>query len=478
MARNEQVDDLLAEAQDANSTPERLAELWRVTKSTRVRKAIASNPNSDVKTMAMAARLYVKEVIANPSFELLNLFDEDKFVKMIYEAYEDPQELYKKTSLPNVKNTNDNRINLARALLVSPNLRSSNILQDICSTLNSAEFKRELKDPDVMKNVAKVAKSNLEIFRLSTLCFLLTNDVISVASFEKGLDLQKEPGSYWTSKGTYVKFVNNNMTGPNYPLLFKWLTVNRPGNIRDLIKSIRNDECYRTDTHMSIYSDLYRDLLYFDVIRNRAVSKEKRRQYGWYNGRGYLNDEDFSYHLSDLIWTAIACRTNMAKGVDNLDLEVIFDDIKRVGFDKDFGPHKCELNLNPYGSTITGRTMMCEKLLSLKSDEAFEFFVTSGLVWDEWYGKWGVDNAETRVVERLNRINRDKFSNNKPLLYNRTDLDSFPTIKVVRRRGYEYGPDMYKLTEPDNSPPLLVAPPPSGRIPVNVLYDMAVKGIK
>ena len=79
MARSEQVDGLLSEAQNPNTSPERLREIWDTTKSTRVRKAVASSPNADTKTMSMAARLYIKEVIANPSFEVMNLFDEDEF---------------------------------------------------------------------------------------------------------------------------------------------------------------------------------------------------------------------------------------------------------------------------------------------------------------------------------------------------------------------------------------------------------------
>jgi hypothetical protein len=212
------VDDLYRIAIDPDATQEQLRDAWGATKSTRVRKAVASNPNCDSATMCMAARLYLKEVIANPSFELLNLFQEDKFVKRIYDAYTDPAEFYKGVQLPSIRNTSGNRVNTARALLVSPNLRSSKILQDICSTLSGAEFSREIKDVEVLDNVRNIVRRDLGYFGLPCLLFLVHHGVIDIQNLDKALSKSAGPGLYYTSKGAYPPSPYSRPTGPNITL--------------------------------------------------------------------------------------------------------------------------------------------------------------------------------------------------------------------------------------------------------------------
>jgi hypothetical protein len=470
------VDDLYRIATDPDASQEQLRDAWNATKSTRVRKAVASNPNCDSATMCMAARLYLKEVIANPSFELLNLFQEDKFVKRIHEAYTDPAEFYKGTQLPSIRNTNGNRINLARALLVSPSLRSAKIVQDICATLSGAEFSRELKDPDVWDNVRAIVTGNLGYFGLSCLMFLMRHGVIDVTELGNALSQSPGPTLYYTPKGAYTKFVNNQFG--DYQLLYRFMYVNRVMNVRDLIKEVRTDADLRTDDRLDTYAALFRDFLLHDVARRRAESRDRMSRYGWNNYRS-LNDDDFSHHLSDLVWTTIVCR-NMPEGTsfDDLDLAAIYRDVARVGFDRDFGPYKCEIKLGNVANTITSRSKMCEKLLALTDDNAFEFFVTSGMIWQEWYGKNDSGNLESQVVDRLHRINEAKFKSGKSsLLFRFSDLDYFPTISVSQRNGVAYDSATYMLTDQDRDGNFNPVPAGSGRIDPDVVEGMAVKGV-
>ena len=78
--RQGSLDTLYKEACDPSTSPSRLSEIWSETKSTKIRKAIASNLNCDPQTMKLASRLYVEEVIKNGSFQLLKTFEEDPFV--------------------------------------------------------------------------------------------------------------------------------------------------------------------------------------------------------------------------------------------------------------------------------------------------------------------------------------------------------------------------------------------------------------
>lgn len=469
------VDDLHLVAIDPCATQEELREAWDATKSTRVRKAVASNPNCDSKTLCMAARLYLKEVIANPSFELLNLFDEDKFVKRIYDAYTDPQLFYNSTELSRIRNTDGNRVNTARALLVSPQLRSAKILQDICATLNGAEFKRELKDVEVRNKVCGVARGNLGYFGMPCLMFLNHHGVISIPEFGKALSKSSGPGLYYTSKGQYTKFVKGQMT--DYSLLYRFLYANRPFNIRDMVKSVREDPDLQSDDCLDTYAALYRDFLLHDVTRARAESSSRKKRYGWYGGRS-LNDDDFSHHLSDLVWTTIAAR-NVPDGVDfdTLDLSAIYRDIARVGFDLDFGPYRCEIKFGNVSGTITSRSKMCEKLLALKDDRAFEFFVSSGMIWNEWYGKSESGNRESQVVDRLHLINEKRFQSGLTPLYAWSDLDYFPTVTVMQRNGIDYNLGFYRCSEEDSDGNTYPIPPGSGKIDAGVVTEMAIRGI-
>lgn len=468
------VEDLYRIAKDPSSSTEQLKEAWDATKSTRVRKAVASNPNCDSTTMCMAARLYIKEVIANPSFELLNLFDEDKFVKRIYDAYSDPQSFYKVTDLSRIRNIKGDRVNTARALLVSPHLRGAKILRDICSTLTGAEFSRELKDVEVLENVGKVAAGNLEYFGLFTLSFLNDNGVISTDQLSEALSKTSSPSHSCASKGQYTKFVERHIG--NYLLLYRYLYANRVSNVRDIIKSVRKDPGLASDAHLDAYAALYRDFLLHDVTRARHRACAHRQRYGW-SSQKKLGSDDFSHHLSDLLWTTIATR-NVPDGAyfNDLDLSAIYQDIVRVGFDRDFGPHECEMGFWKVSGTITGKNKVCEKLLELEDDREFEFFVSSGIIWNEWYGKTEDNGLESRIVNRLHCINESRFKSGLEPLYRWSDLDSFPIIKVKQTNGLEYNPKFYECAEADSKGNPFPSPSGSGLIDAKEVAEMAVRG--
>lgn len=469
------VNDLYRVAIDPCATQEQLKEAWDATKSTRVRKAVASNPNCDSGTMCMAARLYLKEVIANPSFELLNLFDEDKFVKRIYDAYSDPQLFYSSTGLSQIRNKGGDRVSTARAMLVSPQLSSAKILQDICATLNGAEFSRELKDVEVMDNVRSVAGGNLGYFGLTCLAFLNHHGVIDTDGIGKSLSMSSGPSQYYTPAGQYTKFVEEHRG--NYPLIYRYLYVNRANNSRDIVKSVRKDPDLASDGRLDTYAALYRDFLLHDVTRSRAKAEYNKNRYGR-SGSRRLGDDDFSHHLSDLVWTAIAAR-NFPSGADfnDLDLSAIYRDISRVGFDRDFGPYKCEIKFGNVDNTITGRSKMCEKLLRLGDDRAFTFFVSSEILWDEWYGKSESGNLESQVVDRLHRINEGLFKSGLEPLYRWSDLDSFPTIRVRQGNGLDHNPNCYGCFGKDAAGNARPLPPGSGLMDTSVITEMAVRGI-
>ncbi len=445
------VDDLYARACDPSATPVELKTLWDSTKSVRVRKAVASNPNCDSKTMKMAARLYIKEVIANPSFEILNLFNEDKTVKVLYEAYTDPQAMSRAYNLMSMKSAD--RINVARALLVSPKLNSARILQEVCSVMNTVEFKRETKDPDVNTNVTRIAKKHVREFRLPTLLFLFHNEIINIDDVIKCLE-NTDSSVCVSTRGSYIAFLTTQIekavsTAPD-PVAKRatsqFIRVNRACTIREYIKEVRKNPDLRSDNHLKFYTELYRKFLSEEIADKRKRSEERKNRYGYGSYEGF-GEDDHSHHLSDLIWATISLRNEMdQKTLADIDLAALFNDIVSIGFDKDYGPYKCELKF-PEMRFLTGRNIMCDKLLALSDDSAFEFYMTCGLLWTEWYARGDVNNPETLVVQRMSRINEKRYLSGQRLWYKATDLSGFPSVYINSRNGLDYEESNYNCRD-------------------------------
>ncbi len=157
-SRTVQLDKLYEIATSPSSTRADLKKTWDSTKSSKVRRAIAMHGNADVNIMKMSARLYVKEVLNNPSFELMRLFDEDPFITALKACYEDPKKAVNSRLIYNIAYRD--RANLIRAMLLSPQLDYSTLATHILQNLSSTEFKRELGDRDVYNRVKGLITQN------------------------------------------------------------------------------------------------------------------------------------------------------------------------------------------------------------------------------------------------------------------------------------------------------------------------------
>jgi hypothetical protein len=429
------VNSLLAQAQDPATTPKQLVSIWDSTTSSRVRKAIASNPNCDTSTLCMASRLYIKEVVENPSFELKTLFSEDPIVSDIYTAYTDPQGFWKdKVQRTKAKGPTH------RAMLTSPSLDSWRIVEGAIQYLSSTDFARELKDPGVQSRVKRVVKSNINSFNISSLLSLLKNKVITIAEFSKALDHRRQ-GEFNLPYKSYCETFKTIRDRCNYVTLFKFVLASSNYSLKHLIKSLKDDNMrsyLSTDGCLVDLSNLYKDLLACEVAQNREHSSKGS---GYYWSRPSFNDNKQSYYLSHLVWDLICVRNDLS--LPNLNLDKLFSDIKMVGFHKDYGPYKCRLKFKEL-NLLTGRNDMCQKLLNLVDDLAFEFFMTSGVLWDEWYAKAGQQNLETMVMERMHRVNE----NTGGKYYKESLLTGYyPSVRISCQNGVLYDKDLYYDTK-------------------------------
>lgn len=422
---------LLTQASDPASTPEQLVAVWNSTTSSRVRKAVASNPNCDTATLCMASRLYIKEVIENPSLELNTLFSEDPVVKDIYSAYTNPSEFW-----DNCLRSAKVKGPVYRALLVSPHLKSWRIVEGLVKSLSSAEFSRELKDQDVRSRVRKIAKSSVDNFDIYALVFFLNNAVLTVPEFCSTLD-NRSRGEFHLPRKTYCGIFKTVRDKTDYTTLFKFVLASSNYSLKHLVKSFKDEEMRKylvTDECLVDLSNLYKDLLVVEIHQHREKYRENPT---WYWAKVSFDDRKQSYYLSQLVWDIISSRNEMA--MSSLDLVRLYQDIKLAKFDTDYGPYKCRIKFKEL-DLLTGRNDMCQKLLDLEDDSAFEFFMTGGFLWDEWYAKGGPGNLETRVMDRMHRINETR--NGRYYRYSKLN-DYYPSVGILNSNGTKHKSEVY-----------------------------------
>ena len=146
--------ELLKIAQDESTSPGQLNEIWINSRSVKVRKAVASNPNANASTLKIAARLYLEEVLENPAFEMLRLFDDDSWVTKVGEIYNDPSSWaagigYYSNAYSNVREA------MARAVLLSPKL-DVYVMNTVLEYLAVSSLKRAYKFDKTRENSRRI----------------------------------------------------------------------------------------------------------------------------------------------------------------------------------------------------------------------------------------------------------------------------------------------------------------------------------
>lgn len=188
--KKEQLEALYLKAQDETASKEELTEIWYSTKSLKIRKAIASNCNAEPAVLKMAARLYLEEVLVNPGFEMLRLFDSDPWVNKIAEAYENPNEFFVKYGKYSSVGLIGGEL-YARAILLSKSL-TAEALNCCVSVGPKSALDRALKNKDVFQNIQLLVQQSFEgetysPFELESLLILYKRQVVDKQLLFKAL---------------------------------------------------------------------------------------------------------------------------------------------------------------------------------------------------------------------------------------------------------------------------------------------------
>jgi hypothetical protein len=196
--------ELLKIAQDESSTPEQLSNVWDTTRSVKVRKAIASNPNANALTLRVAARLYLEEVLENPGFEMLKLFDDDNWVNKIGAIHESPDHWVH--GLGYYARATGQLEPFARAALLSPQLKVHSLVT-IMEFLPVSSLKRAFKYPKTRENSRKILFEGVVDFSLEGIFKGYNSGLYDEDEFYECLKQVARIGSMSCRKSTYVRAV-------------------------------------------------------------------------------------------------------------------------------------------------------------------------------------------------------------------------------------------------------------------------------
>lgn len=201
-------------ANDENSPQEELLLLWQKSRSVKIRKAIAKNPNAGAFVLRQASRLYLEEVLENPGFLMLELFDEDEWIKKVSLAYSNPNDFILKAGggggLYALRyRTNDSLIYWA--ILLSPNLEAW-VLDQVIQIISVSTLRRALRNEKLKAKLNSIYTNTLNNesiywpFSLTTLILLYQEGVITESQLCSGLDYYVI-ASTSSSKNTYSKYI-------------------------------------------------------------------------------------------------------------------------------------------------------------------------------------------------------------------------------------------------------------------------------
>jgi len=196
--------ELLEIAQNEATPPEQLNKIWNSSKSVKVRKAVASNPNANALTLRAAARLYLEEVLENPAFEMLKLFDEDSWIKKIGEIHDNP-EMWA-NGIGYYSRSTGQLEPFARAALLSPQLNQYSMVS-IVEFLPVSSLNRAFKYSKTRENSRKMIFEFAGNFTMEALFKAYNSGLYNEEEFYQCLRRMASIGSMSCRKSTYTRTI-------------------------------------------------------------------------------------------------------------------------------------------------------------------------------------------------------------------------------------------------------------------------------
>jgi hypothetical protein len=200
-------------AQDENASQADLLLIWNTSRSVKVRKAVASNPNAGAKILRAAARLYLEEVLGNPGFAMLELFDDDEWIRKLSLAHSDPNKYIIECGGLFYSNRLHSNDHFCWAMLLSPQL-SCWAMNRVVECMSAGAFRRAIKNTKLKSKLNLLYETEATVatqawpFSLATLLTLSKESVITNEQLYVGLS-NYGTGSTSAQKSVFRKFVGS-----------------------------------------------------------------------------------------------------------------------------------------------------------------------------------------------------------------------------------------------------------------------------
>ena len=392
---------------------DKLSEIWIASKSVKVRKAIANNPNASPEVLRQASRLYLEEVLSNPGFSVLGLFDDDPWVSRVSMAYSDPWSfiLEHRSKIYYSRSNNNNWEHCAWAGLLSPQLEPSS-LEAMMSFVPIGIFRRALKSSELKFRLAELystANKSQEVwpFTLETMLVFHQEKVITTEQLFAGLS-NFAPGSVSARKRLYLKYIDTILKSykntKNFAekeflprLLAKTILVSRGHVVNWIYYSTTEGEKWTGE----LYCDVAKHMLGY--LANKSI-------------RGLTGIKVVGKMAGRFIFDKLTELPYSAKKISDTYNFIVS---KNLSGDKAF---------SEWGVVVVDRAWMDE--LDKCSIEVKKFFCKSGCLGD-WASATGTDIKYKLLNDVNNYIYLQEGVGKSNLLFNTCSIR-----KVITLRGY------------------------------------------
>ena len=391
---------LLEIAQNESTPPEQLSKIWATSKSIKVKKAVASNPNADAFTLRLAARLYLEEVLENPAFELLKLFNDDEWVQKIGKIYEDPSKwragLHGPAVSPEI---------FARAALISPQLSEPLVLRGIMEGIAVRELTRAFKYPKTREKSRKMMLDHASCLSMEAFFKAYNSGLLNEKELLQCFKYQKATvGLNSCRKSTYTRTIKS--------LLKKY--KNQPKEVGPTISAIllvSRATCINWIKQLLDKSHL--PIVVFSILnaKKHLIKTDKIKSSTFYSLEE--NIKAISSIVTGLLWHSL----DFEEKIKNL--RKFYEDICQLGLEAhEWG------NSNYTGWPVTLTNELCEGLQN-ESIQIKSFYVKSGC-----FGKWFRLHRFSAKFAILEEVNQWLYEQRgiENILYDRVHISNGSTI--------------------------------------------------
>lgn len=406
-----QLKSLFHQAKDENTSSAELKKLWFSTTSVKIRKAIASNPNADWEILRIASRLYIEEVLENPGFEMMSLFDSDPWVNDIALAYKSPKEFISKSKI-NRYSVGFDASQYCKACLLSPEI-DANEMNFVLQIISLDALKRCTKNESLKSKIRDKILEQPNMFELESAILAYNVKAIDKADIISYLRKQYR-GGISAPKGRYNRFYSS--------LVSDYLRGENKSEVEDLISLL----FYTGRTHMTRWAVRSHNTNSMELLEmySRVIGKVKKLDYVY---QGKIKKSSYLGNIIDSIGEYITTffkikYSTLLRASKPSDTKVV------AHFKEMFScAKKNKLLDEEFWVDITIPPLFYNAISSSCTPEEKVFFVSRGML-----GNWAIFDSSGKypIFDSANNALYEMYKDPSKLLFDRCSINKTVTLKT------------------------------------------------